>query len=70
MKDIIYGKDSDGLIVTETMVLQLLADIILECDMTVWKFSPKNKKITLLDRFEEEYKIFVSNVSSYHKIEL
>ena len=42
----------------------------LECDMTVWKFSPKNKKITLLDKFEEEYKIFVSNVSSYHKIEL
>lgn len=41
-----------------------------ECDMTVWKFSPKNKKITLLDKFEEEYKIFVSNVSSYHKIEL
>ena len=28
MKDIIYGKDSDGLIVTETMVLELLADII------------------------------------------
>lgn len=28
MKDVIYGKDSDGLIVTETMVLELLADII------------------------------------------
>ena len=27
MKDVIYGKDSDGCIVTEAMVLELLADI-------------------------------------------
>ena len=38
--------------------------------MTVWKFSPKNKKITRLDRFEEEYNIFVSDISSYYKIEI
>lgn len=39
-------------------------------DTTVWKFSPKNKKLALLEEYEEEYKTFKSNISSYHKIEL